>query len=207
MPIAGSTAPRSSPSGSIRSMPLPGCSPRWPPYPMSWPSLFPMSRSSTSTNAALCLPCPPYCHTDHYWQVYFDTNKLIARTFGEAGYSPPFVIEQQKDRRVIAHRQRFREGQAIRCSPLIHRIICARRCGGSMRFARRWRASVAYPIRCSPLIQRTVPERSAHHHAFGGHVDFAGGLAAPFHPRPAASLRSRRSLRKCNHPLARSSSL
>ena len=20
----------------------------------------------------------PYCHTDHYWQVYFDTNNLIA---------------------------------------------------------------------------------------------------------------------------------
>ncbi|OBV09831.1 mechanosensitive ion channel family protein [Erythrobacter dokdonensis] len=38
----------------------------------------------------------PYCHTDHYWQVYFDTNKLIARTFGEAGYAPPYVVEQQK---------------------------------------------------------------------------------------------------------------
>ncbi|KEO98653.1 mechanosensitive ion channel protein MscS [Erythrobacter litoralis] len=38
----------------------------------------------------------PYCHTDHYWQVYFDTNKLIARTFGEAGYEPPYVVEQQK---------------------------------------------------------------------------------------------------------------
>ncbi|KPP92622.1 mechanosensitive ion channel family protein [Erythrobacter sp. HL-111] len=38
----------------------------------------------------------PYCHTDHYWQVFFDTNKLIAFTFGEAGYSPPFTIEQKK---------------------------------------------------------------------------------------------------------------
>ena len=38
----------------------------------------------------------PYCHTDHYWQVYFDTNKLIARTFGGAGYEPPYVVEQQK---------------------------------------------------------------------------------------------------------------
>lgn len=38
----------------------------------------------------------PYCHTDHYWQVYFDTNKLIAQTFGKAGYAPPFVVEQQK---------------------------------------------------------------------------------------------------------------
>lgn len=31
----------------------------------------------------------PYCHTDHYWQVYFDTNQLIARTFSEAGYPIP----------------------------------------------------------------------------------------------------------------------
>jgi small conductance mechanosensitive channel len=31
----------------------------------------------------------PYCHTDNYWQVYFDTNKLIAATFGSAGYAPP----------------------------------------------------------------------------------------------------------------------
>ena len=31
----------------------------------------------------------PYCHTDDYWQVYFDTNKLIAATFGAAGYPGP----------------------------------------------------------------------------------------------------------------------
>lgn len=28
----------------------------------------------------------PYCHTDHYWQVYFDTNKTIAETLGAAGF-------------------------------------------------------------------------------------------------------------------------
>jgi len=28
----------------------------------------------------------PYCNTAHYWQVYFDTNRLIRETFGEAGY-------------------------------------------------------------------------------------------------------------------------
>ncbi|AUX69311.1 mechanosensitive ion channel protein MscS [Porphyrobacter sp. HT-58-2] len=38
----------------------------------------------------------PYCHTDHYWQVYFDTNKLIAATFGAAGYAAPFTVEQKK---------------------------------------------------------------------------------------------------------------
>ncbi len=36
----------------------------------------------------------PYCHTSHYWQVYFDTNKLIASTFGSAGYPPPYVVEE-----------------------------------------------------------------------------------------------------------------
>jgi small conductance mechanosensitive channel len=31
----------------------------------------------------------PYTHTDHYWQVYFDTNEAIADTFGAAGYPVP----------------------------------------------------------------------------------------------------------------------
>ncbi len=40
----------------------------------------------------------PYCHTDHYWQVYFDTNRLIAETFGTAGYAAPHtIIEVKKD--------------------------------------------------------------------------------------------------------------
>lgn len=37
----------------------------------------------------------PYCHTDHYWQVYFDTNKAIRETGGAAGYPVPeqhFVV-------------------------------------------------------------------------------------------------------------------
>lgn len=28
----------------------------------------------------------PHCHTDHYWQVYFDTNQAIADTLGSAGF-------------------------------------------------------------------------------------------------------------------------
>lgn len=31
----------------------------------------------------------PYTHTDHYWQVYFDTHKAIVATFGAAGYPVP----------------------------------------------------------------------------------------------------------------------
>lgn len=31
----------------------------------------------------------PYTHTDHYWQVYFDTNEAIARVGKEAGWPVP----------------------------------------------------------------------------------------------------------------------
>jgi small conductance mechanosensitive channel len=31
----------------------------------------------------------PYCHTDHYWQVYFDTNEAIVRVCREAGWPAP----------------------------------------------------------------------------------------------------------------------
>ncbi len=42
----------------------------------------------------------PYCHNDNYWQVYFDTNKTIRESFGEAGFAAPMpaqaVIVQQQ---------------------------------------------------------------------------------------------------------------
>jgi small conductance mechanosensitive channel len=31
----------------------------------------------------------PHCHTDHYWQVYFDTNAAIIRVAQEAGWPAP----------------------------------------------------------------------------------------------------------------------
>jgi small conductance mechanosensitive channel len=31
----------------------------------------------------------PYCHTDHYWQVYFATNAAIVKTAFEAGWPAP----------------------------------------------------------------------------------------------------------------------
>lgn len=31
----------------------------------------------------------PYCNNNHYWQVYFDTNRLIRETFTQAGYPVP----------------------------------------------------------------------------------------------------------------------
>jgi small conductance mechanosensitive channel len=31
----------------------------------------------------------PYCKNEHYWQVYFDTNRVIRDAFGEAGFPAP----------------------------------------------------------------------------------------------------------------------
>jgi small conductance mechanosensitive channel len=39
----------------------------------------------------------PFCHNDHYWQVYFDTNRIIRESFGDAGYAVPkqhYAIKQ-----------------------------------------------------------------------------------------------------------------
>jgi small conductance mechanosensitive channel len=41
----------------------------------------------TPAGPQLCVR--PYCATASYWQVYFDTNRLIRETFGEAGYPAP----------------------------------------------------------------------------------------------------------------------
>ena len=31
----------------------------------------------------------PYTHTDHYWQVYFDTNEAIVQDGRDAGWPAP----------------------------------------------------------------------------------------------------------------------
>lgn len=41
----------------------------------------------TPAGPQLCVR--PYCNTQHYWQVYFDTNRLIREAFGEAGFPLP----------------------------------------------------------------------------------------------------------------------
>lgn len=33
----------------------------------------------------------PYCHNDHYWQVYFDSLKAVQEILGSAGYPVPEV--------------------------------------------------------------------------------------------------------------------
>ena len=35
----------------------------------------------------------PYCNNDHYWQVYFDTNRVIRDTFGRAGFAAPMPAQ------------------------------------------------------------------------------------------------------------------
>ncbi|MGE5833865.1 MAG: mechanosensitive ion channel family protein [Acidobacteriota bacterium] len=41
----------------------------------------------TPAGPLLCVR--PYCSNEHYWQVYFDTNRLIREAFGEAGFPAP----------------------------------------------------------------------------------------------------------------------
>jgi small conductance mechanosensitive channel len=41
----------------------------------------------TPAGPQLCVR--PYCENRHYWQVYFDTNRVIREAFGEAGYPAP----------------------------------------------------------------------------------------------------------------------
>ena len=35
----------------------------------------------------------PYTHTDHYWQVYFDTNEAIVRVCSQAGWPVPAMTQ------------------------------------------------------------------------------------------------------------------
>jgi small conductance mechanosensitive channel len=43
----------------------------------------------TFTALGPVLAVRPYCHNDHYWQVYFDTNRAICEVGGEAGFPAP----------------------------------------------------------------------------------------------------------------------
>lgn len=35
----------------------------------------------------------PYCHNEHYWQVYFDTNRVIKDALGDAGFPAPIPMQ------------------------------------------------------------------------------------------------------------------
>ncbi len=44
----------------------------------------------TPAGPLLCVR--PYCSNQHYWQVYFDTNRLIRETFTDAGFPVPAPV-------------------------------------------------------------------------------------------------------------------
>ncbi|MEY2863707.1 MAG: hypothetical protein RLY58_1414 [Pseudomonadota bacterium] len=35
----------------------------------------------------------PFCHNDHYWQVFFDTNRVIRDTLLQAGFAAPMAAQ------------------------------------------------------------------------------------------------------------------
>jgi small conductance mechanosensitive channel len=37
----------------------------------------------------------PFCHNQHYWQVFFDTNRVIAETMAGAGYPVPSTFQTE----------------------------------------------------------------------------------------------------------------
>jgi small conductance mechanosensitive channel len=49
----------------------------------------------------------PYCKNEHYWQVYFDANRVIREAFGDAGFpaaEQPIVVRTDGQRAPIAVR-------------------------------------------------------------------------------------------------------
>jgi small conductance mechanosensitive channel len=48
----------------------------------------------TFTERGPRLAVRPYTHTDHYWQVYFDTNRVIADTLSQNGFPVPRIPVQ-----------------------------------------------------------------------------------------------------------------
>lgn len=53
----------------------------------------------------------PYTHTDHYWQVYFDTNRAISDVFGAAGYPVPEAHVSM--RQTTPHQVSPHDGRAV----------------------------------------------------------------------------------------------
>ena len=49
----------------------------------------------TSAGPRLCVR--PFCHNQHYWQVYFDTNRMIREAFTEAGFPVPTQLFSVSD--------------------------------------------------------------------------------------------------------------
>jgi small conductance mechanosensitive channel len=57
-----------------------------PKIPNVVPTPSPDVEILTFNERGAVLAVRPYCNTAHYWQVYFDTNRVIRETFAGAGY-------------------------------------------------------------------------------------------------------------------------
>jgi len=55
---------------------------------MCFPTRLPQSRYSNHFGWA-AIGVRPFCANEHYWQAYFDTNRMIRNTFGKAGFPAP----------------------------------------------------------------------------------------------------------------------
>jgi small conductance mechanosensitive channel len=54
--------------------------------------------------SGMVLAVRPYCNNEHYWQVYFDTNRLISDTFEHAGFPVPeqhYTVRGSEDLRLV----------------------------------------------------------------------------------------------------------
>ena len=65
----------------------------------------------TAPDGAGALAVRPYCNNAHYWQVYFETNRMIREAFGNAGFPVP---EQHLHIRTTAGVRRRRPGRSRR---------------------------------------------------------------------------------------------
>jgi small conductance mechanosensitive channel len=44
----------------------------------------------------------PYCHNDHYWQVYFDANMAIREVLGDAAFPGPLYPVALHETKAVA---------------------------------------------------------------------------------------------------------
>jgi small conductance mechanosensitive channel len=68
---------------------------------MSSPSRNPEVEIVSFNPLGPVLAVRPYCNNEHYWQVYFDTNRMIREAFGEAGFpaaEQPIFVRTDGDR-------------------------------------------------------------------------------------------------------------
>lgn len=54
---------------------------------------FPPKSGSADYLVGPVLAVRPFCHTDHYWQVYFDGNRVIREALAEAGFPAPMPAQ------------------------------------------------------------------------------------------------------------------